>query len=115
MHGPHSVHAIPAQQSLAIDPQQFAQSMGVAAVGLDWRPAQRLDHQQHVTTFIPGHRLLRDNASRPCSRLLFPFTSVSVYWKPLGWKRFASSTALGSTFSNSAKCDLASACGHIIR
>ena len=45
MHGPHAVHAIPAQQSLAIDPQSFAQGIRIAAVGLYRRPAQRLHYQ----------------------------------------------------------------------
>jgi hypothetical protein len=37
MYRPHPVHAFSAQQAFTIDPQQFAQGMGIASVGLDRR------------------------------------------------------------------------------
>jgi hypothetical protein len=58
---------IPAQQSLAIDPQQFAQGLRIAAVGLDQRPAQRLDQQQLLTAFIarqPSHQTVPRTEAR---------------------------------------------------
>jgi len=51
-HGPYPLDSISTQQTLAIDPQQFAQVVRVAPVGLGGRSPQRLDHQHHVGAII---------------------------------------------------------------
>ena len=65
MHGSHPVHAISAQQTLAIDPQQFAQGVRIAPVGLSGRSPQRLNHQHQVTALIllqPFHQPVMESA-----------------------------------------------------
>ena len=74
MHGPHPLHAIPAQQTLTIDPQQFAQGIRIAPVGLVGGASQRLDHQHLVTALIllePFHQPVVKSADLDDRHVLF--------------------------------------------
>ena len=51
-HGPYPLDSISAQQTVAIDPQQLAQGVRVAPVGLGGRSPQRLDHQHPLAAIV---------------------------------------------------------------
>jgi hypothetical protein len=47
-----ALHAIASQQTIPIDPQNFAQRVGVSSIGLPARPPHRLHHDHVVATII---------------------------------------------------------------
>ena len=51
-HGPHALNAIPAEQTVTIDPQPFTQGFRITRIGLVDAASQRLDHQCLVTPLI---------------------------------------------------------------
>ncbi len=59
------MHAITAEQTIAIDPQQFAQGVRIATIGLGGRSPQRLNHQHQLTPCIlvqPLHQPVVESA-----------------------------------------------------